>query len=169
MGKKYLTILIVLAFAITTFFLSANLIFADNADKGFDEVGYNQTAGIFNGTYESWYKDKIGGSIEGTIYEPYRNDKLLMKWNSEWVRGNEESWSNPPYNAWEIQQCNGKVPGGSGEMWTYKFVWVGSDPAPEGGYKIWGQFAVIQSHGTVDNEHIWDVLAGPAGLGAYFQ
>ena len=66
---------------------------------------------------------------------------------------------------------NGKVPGGSGEIWHYKYQWVGScgadyTPLPDGGYCILGQFEVIMSQGTVANVHIWDIHAIPAGYGS---
>jgi len=64
------------------------------------------------------------------------------------------------------------VPGGSGEVWHYKIVWVGTElkDSPcwrDGGYAAWGQFEVILSQGTVANEHIWETLANPAGYGGY--
>ncbi|MBC7233623.1 MAG: hypothetical protein H5T68_10345 [Chloroflexi bacterium] len=64
------------------------------------------------------------------------------------------------------------MPGGSGETWHYKIIWVGPEleNSPywrEGGYAIWGQFEVIFSHGTVANEHFWDAHANPAGFGVH--
>ncbi len=92
-----------------------------------------------------------------------------MKWNSEWDRGNEEGWSNPPYDAWENNEWNGQVDGGSGEVWHYKIKWVGtelenSDRWEDGGYAIWGQFEVIMSQGTADG-HFWDCHAIATGYG----
>ncbi len=111
---------------------------------------------------ETWCTDYLG---------PYANDKLIMKWNAEWDRGNDEGWSNPPYDAWENNNWNGIFPGGSGEIWHYKIKWIGpcgSDgtPLPDGGYCIWGQFEVIMSQGTVANEHFWETHAIPTGYGA---
>jgi len=141
------------------------------AQGGFDEFGYNYKARIFVGP-----ADGVDRNLNGEVWgDPtYANDHLVMKWNSEWDRGNDEGWKNPPYNAWTNNEWNGNVPNGSGEMWVYKIVWVGNytdDPnlIPEGAYGIWGQFAVILSHGTIDGEHIWDVLATPAGYGAYYE
>ncbi|OGC70317.1 hypothetical protein A3J33_04265 [candidate division WWE3 bacterium RIFCSPLOWO2_02_FULL_53_10] len=137
--------------------------------EGFDEFGYNRTARNFVGTGGSWCDAKgLGWDCLG-IYSP---DKLVMKWNAEWDRGNEEGWTDTYYGAWENNEWNGMVSGGSGETWHYKIVWVGPCGAdgtelPEGGYCIWGQFAVISSHGTAGGEHIWDTLAKPAGYGAY--
>lgn len=137
------------------------------AGGGFDELGYNRTARIFNGP-----ADGVDGVLDGKAngYELYANDHLVMKWNAEWDRGNAEGWSNPPYNAWINNEWNGQVPGGSGETWHYNIVWYGpcgatGTPLPEGGYCLWGQFQMLLSHGTVDNGHIWDVLATPAGYG----
>ncbi len=93
-----------------------------------------------------------------------------MKWNAEWDRGNAENWLNPPYRAWENNEWNGKVPGGSGSVWHYKIVWVG--PCTEGatlangGYCIWGQFAVIMDQGTSEGVHY--IAHGiPSGYGVY--
>ena len=129
--------------------------------------------GILVATGWEWCMDKVGDVSWCTNYlGPYANDKIVMKWNAEWDRGNAEGWSNPPYDAWENNQWNGMVPGGSGETWHYKFVWVGpcgpdGTSLENGGYCIWGQFAVISSHGTAGHQHLWEVLASPAGYGAY--
>lgn len=144
------------------------------SDTGFDDAGYNVTANIFNGTGWSWCMDKVGDAAWCTTYlGPYANDNLIMKWNDEWNRGNAESWANPPYKAWENNQWNGIVPDGSGEVWHYKIVWVGpcgadGTPLNNGGYCLWGQFAVIMSQGTSDGAHLWDTKAKPAGYGSYF-
>ena len=142
--------------------------------KGFNEAGYNRVAKIFNGTGWEWCMEKVGSETWCENYlGDYADDKLIMKWNSEWDRGNEEGWTNPPYRAWTTNHWNGKVPGGSGETWFYKFVWnegcvknsVPSQDTQKGAaYCIWGQFAVVMSHGTVGNEHIWEVLLKPAGI-----
>ena len=99
-----------------------------------------------------------------------------MKWNAEWDRGNDENWANPPYAAWENNERNGMVSGGSGAVWKYKIVWVGdyvNDPSliPDGAYGIWGQFATIMDQGKDPNlefpGHEWFAHANPAGYGAY--
>jgi hypothetical protein len=82
----------------------------------------------------------------------YAHDKLVMKWNAEWDRGNAEVWANPPYKAWENNEWNGKVEDGSGSVWYYKIVWIGGTGAdgtllPNGGYRIWGQFEVMMDQG----------------------
>ena len=182
MFKKITFVLLVLVLLLTT----TTTAFADKptgfdnegkvtgtaSDNGFDQYGYNRTARIFSGTYLSWCLE-AENSLEACQSSPYANDKLVMKWNDEWDRGNAEGWSNPPYNAWENNEWNGMAPGGSGEVWAYKIVWDAScaaknTPSSDGAYCIWGQFAVIMSQGTAGGEHIWDTLAKPAGYGAYF-
>lgn len=139
---------------------------------GFDEYGYNRTARVFVGTGQSWCEGKgLDLAWCASYLGPYINDRIVMKWNAEWDRGNAEGWTDSHYDAWENNEWNGMFPGGSGETWHYNIVWVGPCGAdytpPEGGYCLWGQFQVISSHGTVDGEHIWEVLAQPAGYGAY--
>lgn len=139
---------------------------------GFDEYGYNYVAGIFNGS-----ADGVDHLLDGKVWgDPtYANDKLVMKWNSEWDRGNAEHWLNPPYAAWEDNEWNGAFPGGSGEVWHYKIVWVGpcgsyGTPLSNGGYCIWGQFAVLMDQGvdlSTSPAHIWLAHATPAGYGTY--
>lgn len=135
------------------------------AKGGFDIYGYNDQARIFQGK-----ADGVDRSLDGTVWgDPtYANDHLVMKWNAEWDRGNDEGWTNPPYNAWENNQWNGAVQGGSGEVWHYKIIWVGTalQNSPywrPGGYAIWGQFEVIMDHGTIMNEHFWYAHARPNG------
>lgn len=138
------------------------------AGGGFDDLGYNRTARIFNGA-----ADGVDGTLDGTYYgwADYAADHLKMKWNAEWDRGNAEGWSDPNgYRAWIDNQWNGKVPGGSGETWHYRIKWVGAcgaagTPTGTGGYCIWGQFEVVLSHGTSANQHFWDAHAVPAGFG----
>jgi hypothetical protein len=144
-----------------------------NNTKGFDESGYNRTARIFNGTAWGWCMEKVGDEAWCENYlGNSANDHLVMKWNAEWDRGNAENWSEPPYNAWENNQWNGKVPNGSGEVWHYKIVWVGQcgadgTPLENGGYCIWGQFEVLMEHGTSGNVHEWFTHAIPNGYGSY--
>jgi hypothetical protein len=141
-------------------------------EGGFDEYGYNDTARIFSGTGSSWCLAKGQPADCMGINSP---DKLVMKWNAEWDRGNAENWSNPPYAAWENNEWNGMVEGGSGTVWHYKIVWVGpcgadSTPLDNGGYCIWGQFETIMDQGVDPNSdpiHTWVAHANPAGYGAY--
>ena len=143
---------------------------------GFDEWGYNRQARIFVGTAWNWCMGKVGNEAWCAAYlGSYANDQIIMKWNAEWDRGNDEGWSNPPYDAWENNEWNGAFPGGSGGVWHYKIVWVGdceADPGlvPEGGYCIWGQFATIMDQGTdptSDPVHIWFAHSNPTGYGTY--
>lgn len=139
---------------------------------GFDNYGYNDIARIFNGTGESWSLEK---GLPADYLGAYAKDKLVMKWNAEWDRGNAENWTNGPYDAWENNEWNGMVSGGSGAVWKYKIVWVGdynADPSliPEGGYGIWGQFAVLMDQGkdpSYGPGHLWFAHAKPTGYGAY--
>lgn len=139
-----------------------------NPALGFDEYGYNEVAGIFQGPADGVDK-KLDGKVWGSAV--YASDLLVMKWNKDWNRGRDEGWSNPPYNAWTSNEWNGMVPGGSGETWHYKIVWVGDCKSngalvPIGGYCIWDQFAVLLSHGTA-GQHFWDAHALPSGYGAF--
>lgn len=145
---------------------------AQPASKGFDQYGYNLTARLFNGTGESW---SLAKGLPADYLGIYAPDKIVMKWNVEWDRGNDEGWNNPPYDAWENNEWNGMFPGGSGAVWHYKIVWVGdyvTDPSliPDGGYGIWGQFAVIMDQGkdpSFGAGHLWFAHAMPSGYGTY--
>ncbi|MCJ7805838.1 hypothetical protein MUP46_04335 [Patescibacteria group bacterium] len=169
MKKLFFLVAIATAFALTT----SPVMAAQPPDKGFDEFGYNRTARNFVGTGSSWC-DEHGDAIDCLgIYSP---DKLVMKWNAEWDRGNAEGWTDPNgYRAWVNNEWNGKVDGGSGAVWHYKIVWVGdyvANPSliPEGGYGIWGQFATIMDQGTDPSfgpGHMWFAHANPTGYGAY--
>jgi len=162
------TLLIVVGLLVAAIGLAPAAFAGKPADKGFDTFGYNDRARVFNGL-----ADGVDRSLDGTVWgDPtYAADRLVMKWNAEWDRGNDEDWTNPPYAAWETNEWNGMVPGGSGETWHYKIQWVGpcgadGTPLDDGGYCVWGQFEVILSHGTVAGSHVWDVLAKPAGFGS---
>lgn len=158
--------------------LSTTIAFASQTTgNGFNQYGYNNTARLFNGTLNQWCLKK--GITDSTVCGSYgfgsANDKLVMKWNAEWDRGNAEGWSNPPYNAWTNNEFNGNVKDGSGFVWHYKIVWVGeyvSDPTliPSGAYGIWGQFAVIMDQG-IDPilGHVSFALGSPAGYGAFYS
>lgn len=141
-------------------------------DAGFDQYGYNRTARIFSGPVSGWCDYKYN---DPNCLGSWSNDRLVMKWNAEWDRGNDENWSHPPYAAWENNEWNG-MNGGSGEVWHYKIVWVGdcnldgnpntNDLLPDGGYCIWGQFEAIFDHYVGQNNNWWAKVA-PAGYGAY--
>ena len=141
--------------------------FATPNKGGFDEYGYNYKARIFVGA-----ADGVDRSLNDGVWGDlkYGSDHLVMKWSKAWneARFNGQPWSP---DAWTDNEWNGqKGDGGSGEIWHYKIVWVGSEleDSPywkEGGYAIWGQFEVIFSQGTDANEHFWDAHAIPAGYG----
>jgi len=141
------------------------------AAGGFDEFGYNDTARIFVGP-----ADGVDRVLDGMVWgDPtYADDHLVMKWNKAWDECNDAGGTNSEVctGAWTNNEWTGMMPNGSGETWHYKFVWVGPCGAngtelPDGGYCIWNNYAVILSQGTADGEHLWDVLAKPAGYGAY--
>lgn len=132
---------------------------------GFDQFGYNYNARLFNGK-----ADGVDKTLDGTVWgdAKYGNDRLVMKWSKAWdeARFNGAPWTA---GAWEDNEWNGKVPGGSGETWHYKIIWVGPELQAsqywrEGGSPIWGQFEVIFSQGSVANEHFWETHAKPAGF-----
>ena len=143
----------------------------DVVPRGFDEYGYNRCAHQFVGTGMSWCMEKIGDLAWCTDYlEDYANDKLVMKWNEEWDRGNAEGWNDPNgYDAWENNEWNGLVPGGSGETEHFKTVWIGADACSEltgEEYCIWGQFLVLQDfYGPGQPEGLTHIT--PSGYGAY--
>jgi len=137
-----------------------------SAGGGFDEFGYNYQARVFVGP-----ADGVDRVLDGMVWgDPmYANDHLVMKWSKAWddARFHGAPWTP---DAWETNEWNGMVPGGSQEVWHYKIVWIGgSHPngelQPDGGYAIWGQFEVIFSQGVMDGEHIWETHAIPSGFG----
>ncbi len=153
-------------------FSARNQVLPAKTENGFNALGYNNTARIFNGTgkswclakglSEEWCADYLGASI---------NDKLVMKWNAEWDRGNDEGWTKPPYTAWTDNEWNGMAKGGSGSVWHYKIAWNepcsnGIEPT-DGGYCIWGQFKVLMDQGsTREVGHEWFDKSTPAGYGS---
>lgn len=143
-------------------FLMATAVFA----IGNGWIGYHKN-NIFVGTCQQWCEQKFfdGQPADCTGYcgEAYVNDKLVMKWNDEWNRGNEEGWSEPPYDAWLDNEWNGNCKDCSGEVWHYKIKWVSNPENNE--YPIWGQFAVIMSQGTDSTGHIWQTHEIPNGYG----
>lgn len=163
MHKSAILALAALVAALSTLALTGTAF----AAGGFDQYGYNDTARIFNGTGSSWC---LAGGQAANCMGTYSNDKLLMKWNAEWDRGNDENWSNPPYAAWTDNEWNGKKDG-SGSVWHYKIKWVGpcgadGTPLPDGGYCIWGQFEVLMDQGTDAGTHYWFAKATPNGYGS---
>jgi hypothetical protein len=136
------------------------------AERGFDQFGYNYRARVFVGPADG--VDKV---LDGKVWgDPtYAKDHLVMKWSKGW---NEARFNGQPWTpeAWEDNEWNGAVPGGSGEVWHYKIIWVGPEGEKshywrEGGYLIWGQFEVIMDQGKTPEGHFWNVHANPTGYG----
>lgn len=156
-------------------FMAVSAVKADKpSDVGFSDSGYNERANLFNGTVMSWCMDKVGNQTYcDSVYGFWANDNLIMKWNNEWDRGNAEGWTDPNgYKAWLSNEYNGAFPGGSGEVWHYKIIWVGDCGAdgtalPNGGYCIWGQFEVIMDQGVNVDGHQFFAHGLPTGYGAY--
>ena len=145
-------------------------VMATVSDNGFNEYGYNYNARIFSGTGSNWCEARnLSATCLGSTYA---NDKIVMKWNAEWDRGNAENWANPPYSAWTNNHWNGNCANCSDEMWQYMIKWVGpelqnSEYWAEGGYAIWGQFEVLMDQGTyADGTHAFLAHAIPTGYGS---
>ncbi len=148
--------------------LFGSLAVASFAAGGFDQYGYNYQARVFVGA-----ADGVDKNLDGTVWgDPtYANDHLVMKWSKAWddARFNGAPWTP---GAWEDNEWNGKVSGGSGYSEHYKIVWVGPEleSSPywrDGGYAVWGEFEVIFDQGTDPNAiHSWFAHATPDGYGA---
>src|SRR3989344_1775656 len=108
-----------------TTFIIISLVFlmtAVSVSAGFDQFGYNYQARIFVGS-----ADGVDRILDKAVWgdSTYANDHLVMKWSKAWddARFNDGEWTP---DAWEDNEWNGKVPDGSGEVWHYKIIWVGS-------------------------------------------
>lgn len=139
------------------------------ADTGFDQYGYNEVARIFSGP-----ADGVDRNLDGKIWgdSTYANDLLVMKWNAAWDACNANGWDDPDYcaGAWITNEWNGAVPGGSGDVWHYKVIWVGSAGESsaywvDGGYLIWNNYEVIMDQGVSSGGHTWYAFGVPNGLG----
>jgi len=160
--KKLLIGLIIAAFLVA----SVGIVMAKPA-------GYNYKARVFVGTGYQWCEQKYGvtdpNACEAMLGGPYGNDKLVMKWNKAWddARFHGGTWT---CDAWTSNEWNGKFPGGSGEIYHVKIVYVGPElqnsPCWEdGGYALWTSFEAIMSHGTYAGQHSWYAHATPTGYG----
>ena len=152
--------------AVAILISAVGVLAAKPQDSGFDQFGYNYQARVFVGA-----ADGVDRILDGKVWgDPtYANDKLVMKWSKGWddARFHGAAWTA---DAWENNEWNGKVPGGSGEVWHYKIKWVGpcgayGAPLPDGGYCIWGQFEVLMDQGTGADGHLWYTHAIPTGYG----
>ncbi|KKS95114.1 MAG: hypothetical protein UV71_C0012G0035 [Microgenomates group bacterium GW2011_GWC1_43_13] len=117
--KKIFAILVVLILVIvpaTTAFAGGN---------GFDQYGYNDNGNIFNGPASGWC---LAGGQAANCMGVYSNDNLIMKWNEAWDACNDAGNNDPAVcaGAWTSNEWNGAFPGGSGEVWHYKIIWVGA-------------------------------------------
>lgn len=166
------------------------------AAGGFNQYGYNYGARIFNGTYLNYcISGQVKSGVDPVVAQTnceaslgnFKNDKLVMKWNAAWDACNANGYDNPAYclGAWVDNEFNGNVPNGSGEMWHYKIIWVGSAGQSSqywlpGGYSVWGNYEVIMDQGvdkninydcSSDNNggHQVCALATPNGYGAVFS
>lgn len=137
--------------------------------NGFDQFGYNRDARVFVGPASGWC---LARSAPADCLGIYSNDRLVMKWNADWDRGNTEGWTGS-YRAYLDNEWNGNVPGGSGWTEHFKAVWIGPcgadlTPLANGGYCIWGQFEAIFDRGMDPSHSPWTLAhASPAGYGSY--
>jgi hypothetical protein len=158
MKKRLGMFAVLVVLALTLIVVMAPVVFAEEGTStGFDELGYNDNAGIFVGT-----ADGVDGVLDGAVWgDPtYANDHLVMKWNEAWDEGNADGWTDPVYAAWDTNHWNGNKPGGSGEVENLKIVWTGTEYSRDG-VPIWGQFEDI--HDKWNGE--WIAKTTPAGLG----
>ncbi|MBN2415284.1 hypothetical protein JXO52_05555 [bacterium] len=140
---------------------------------GFDAYGYNYQAHEFKGSYANVY---LGGngyppyegnddayvaanpSVVSTWYWPYRDVKLIMKWNDAWISNRDQDgdgkldrhYGYPSYigsGAWETNHQYGEYVGEDGETckWNYFCKIVALPSAGVNiGQPIWGEFAIVQ-------------------------
>lgn len=165
MSKKKFTIGIIAALV-----AAFGIISVASAAGGFDQNGYNYGARIFNGPADG--VDKV---LDGTVWgDPtYANDRVVMKWNAAWDACNDAGNNDAAIcaGAWTYNEWNGNVAGGSGEVWHYKIIWVGSAGASspywrDGGYSVWGNYEVLMDQGTANGVHTVYAHAVPNGYGA---
>jgi hypothetical protein len=161
---KKLLCCIVAVLAVTLVAVNLSSAFAAG---GFDEFGYNYKARVFVGK-----ADGVDRVLDGKVWgDPaYANDHLVMKWSKGWddARFHGGLWGP---DAWEDNEWNGAVSGGSGEVWHYKIIWVGPDGGSSiywraGGELVWGEFEIIMDHGTIDGIHSFLAKTTPCGYGA---
>jgi len=160
--KKFIPFLVALALLATP-----ALAFAAG---GLDQYGYNDKARIFNGLADGVDRVNDGAYWGDTAYA---NDRLVMKWNAAWdacnAAGNDTAAACA--GAWINNEWNGNVAGGSGSVWHYKIIWVGSAAENSaywqpGGYSVWGSYEVLMEQGTDGGVHTWYAHATPNGYGS---
>ena len=143
--------------------------FSASAAGGFDQYGYNRSAHIFQGTASGWC---LAGGQAADCLGAYSNDHLVMKWNAAWDACNAHGYDDATYcaGAWDTNEWNGNVPGGSGVTEHVKIIWVGSaaEASPywrDGGYSIWGNYEAITDRGMDNGTQFNYAAASPNGLG----
>jgi len=177
---------------------------------GYDPYGYNYQAHMFKGSYANVY---LGGdgfppyegdgkaylaenpTAEGKWYWPYRDVKLIMKWNDAWLSNKDcdddgkldRHYGFDSYigsGAWETNHQSGTYKDDGNEYkWSYfckivaapadatatDGVWYAAD-GTEIGPVIWGAFATVQQvyNDTGTGEHGIEYLSssGP-GFGHF--
>jgi hypothetical protein len=150
--------------------MSATVVAAGPGNAGFDQYGYNDTARVFSGP-----ADGVDRMLDGAVWgDPtYANDHLVMKWNAAWDACNAHGYDDPAFclGAWDTNEWNGKVPGGSGETDHVKIIWVGSaaEQSPywvAGGVSIWNNYEIVFEQGFYGDGHQFLTRAVRPGLGA---
>lgn len=144
---------------------SGTLLASDNTiiKTGYDQWGYNYQALLFNGMYCDAYRN-------ASWCQPYKNDKLAMKWNEAWLSNKDcdgdgkldRHYGYASYQgsgAWLTNHQSGEYEGEEGDVctWNYfvKIVAAPIDANLSGGYwynsdgveigpAIWGEFAIVQ-------------------------
>ncbi len=144
------------------------------AGGAFDQYGYNDKARIFTGP-----ADGVDRTLDGMVWgsTTYAKDRLVMKWNAAWdncnAAGNNDEAACA--GAWLDNEWNGAPVGGSGEVWHYKIIWVGTGGASSpywkaGGYSVWGNYEVLMDQGVVLGNsgavHTWFAKSMPNGYGS---
>lgn len=173
MNKWLIWLAIIVVAAIGLYYLLGPSAAGGQAGAGiFNDFGYNDKAHIFRGP-----ADGVDRNLDGTVWgDPtYANDQLVMKWNAQWdacnAAGNDDAAACA--GAWLDNEWNGAA-GGSGEVWHYKIVWVGSAGEESeywqpGGYRVWGNYEVLQDQGVSLNDgplHTVYANSTPNGYGA---
>jgi len=173
---------------------------------GYDLYGYNYQAHMFKGSYANVYlgKDNFppyegddeaylaeNPTAEGKWYWPYRDVKLIMKWNDAWLSNKDcdddgkldRHYGFDSYigsGAWETNHQSGTYKDDGNEYkWSYfckivaapadatatDGVWYAAD-GTEIGPVIWGAFATVQQvyNDTGTGEHGIEYLS-PSGPG----
>jgi len=178
---------------------------------GYDLYGYNYQAHMFKGSYANVYlgKDKFPPyegddgayladwpDVVNKWYWPYRDVKLIMKWNDAWLSNKDcdgddlldRYYGFDSYigsGAWETNHMSGTDVGADGNEYKWSYfckivavpadataidgIWYAAD-GTEIGPVIWGSFATIQEisndPGTGDHGKLYLSPAGP-GFGHF--